>query len=443
MDKQTSSKPLIIAGTILVLISLPLAIFFGVKREQKYVGRATYPVIKPKNIKISNKHARGFTVSWTTSQKTTGKIQFCKQNSGCTDTANFNDDRKVQDEISSYTHHVTVKSKTEAIIEPNQTYYFRIISGDNGIFGASQVFTVEETQFKDTNVIRNGIGFFIKTPSIPSPSELPRSLLPPNHPYGAYSIENPLPSNSCSYGSFLPCPDGTDNPPQTCCFRPNPIYGTVKNSASQPENDVIIYFYIKKGNQVVSTRLSSISRLDPNTQQNGAFNQNIANFYKKDLTNYLAYTPGQDKLLVEALSPENQTAEQEYDIPETISDQCLSTPLNCQTAPNDPTNPIQLALKPPAEPTLTITPPPIPLSPTPSPTPPNGCNKPRDLDGDGNIDGMDIGEVIKDPFPVGLSASDPVYDDTRDNYRDLDCNNIIDGMDIGAVTIDPFPVFTD
>jgi len=133
LPKLSKRQTISLASLLIILISLPLAIFLTQQR-QIYRGRAVGPEAKPTNVKISNLHGEGFAVSWTSVHPTSGAFQ---ETTGSVfwGTDQNNPNQEVFDDrgqgTSSTTHYVSIFN-----LNPNTTYYFKIKSGPD-LYGKS------------------------------------------------------------------------------------------------------------------------------------------------------------------------------------------------------------------------------------------------------------------------------------------------------------------
>lgn len=128
ISKLSKRQQISLASLLIILISLPLAIFLTQQR-QIYRGRAVGDEARPTNVKIANLHGGGFSISWTSSDKnndeqfitTTGWVQYGTAANNLNQTAY--DDRGGEN-FSSTTHHVSIFN-----LQAETTYSFKIKSG--------------------------------------------------------------------------------------------------------------------------------------------------------------------------------------------------------------------------------------------------------------------------------------------------------------------------
>lgn len=452
-DKLLDKKRVFfLLGLLFLLLALPLALLM-VQRQQKYQGRAAV-VIQPQSVHVTNVYSGGLTVSWVTNGATTGKVKFCGTNvANCTSGMVPTEDIRGTD-FQSSTHYVNVTTTNVG------AYYFYLLSGNevNNQYGVliSGSSPQEAEVYLDDNVKPSGGAFKVTTlPVLGSEDD------PSNNPPGAYSKEKPLTTtnpyyNSTGankYASFVPCPNGTatltiPTPPATgMCFRPNPIYGEVKNTDGiAPFPGSIVYALIKDASRNTKTRMLSvltesavITPTPPNTVSDyrGKWVFDMANFYKLDGTGYYGYTPGVDTLKIEVEgSPVLKTTRQQLGIPEVIHSSCYADAnaiLNCASAPTVPTgvNPVNLTLQLVATPTSTPTPT-KPAGATPTPG-----NK-RDVVKDACVNINDLTRIIGDnDFPCTFGSTCKLPEDKR---RDVMVNNAVDINDLTRVIgADNFP----
>lgn len=342
------------------------------RREQKARTKlltvdVSPPDAQPIDVRVSNINPQGFTVSWIsvrpgtenttkTPLATTGKISYLKEG----ETTNLTALDKRGENFNGTTHYAEL-----ANLSPETNYSFKIISGP-------ETYYFKNNQWTKTG----GAGdlFLIKTLKIIGDETIPPS---PENPYGAYSLEQ---------GAFLPCPDGTANPPATPCFRPNPLLLTVGNNA-----DVIIYLVVKnQSGTLTSSILSCLTGSTGNLL--GKCLVDMANFLKLDLSNYLAYNPALDKLIVWADGGNKGKAEpSEKTIPEVIADSCVSDSLHCNTSPaGESTITLNLTPLPTSIPTPTLT-----LTPSATPTPSPDCDLIGDLNCDGKVNEADFSVIFQ------------------------------------------------
>ena len=201
ISKLSKRQLITFVGFLIILISLPLAIFL-VQQQQIYRGRALGPEAVPTNVKIANLHGGGFSVSWTSVNPTTGAFQ---ETTGSvfwgTDQNNLNQeafDDRGQD-ISSTTHHVSIFN-----LNPNTTYYLKIKSGPDN-YGKS-----------GESWVKAGVAVQQATP-----------------------VELTLSGN------------------------PQPIYGYIKNQAGNKVEGALVYAKLKKDDsETKSALMSTVTKTD-------------------------------------------------------------------------------------------------------------------------------------------------------------------------------------
>ena len=449
-------------GFLFLLLALPVALFV-VRQQVTYRGRAVNPIEIPKNIRITNLHDKGFTVSWTTNNNTTGAILFGTTSSP---TVVVNDIRGATTALK--THYVDVFDGIAAgvTINPTTPYYFNIQSGDGtgNIFGRG-VCPLETDECDQA--LANATNPFKKTsaPTIiyDASATVPDSTS--NTP-GAYSEEP---------GNFAKC--NQNDATKSACFRPNPVWGKVVDNSGNAISGAVVYMKLPNSTHTLSTLTQSDASFA------GKWVMDVANFRTSDLTGYASYKPfnetGPSTLSFQVQTGANGTISPatSIGIPEVIHNSCanLTDPAQCTNAPllpgsteswdvTDPANPyIKLVFTPSGvptptptvspivTPTLTITPPVTPTAtptgiptstptviptatptgiPTGTPTPtgqptatptPIGICLPGDADCDGNVGGIDYG-IWHDNFEQNVSG--------RGN-GDFSGDGVVDGIDYG------------
>lgn len=253
-----------VLGFIILLTALPLSLLV-VRQRVSYRGRASNVVSVPKQVMVTNVHAKGFSVSWITDNQTSGSVL-----NGSTE---IQDARGAADNY--YTHYVDVLN-----LNPETDYTFKIKSGPD---------TYGYTSLNGGTWEKNlSGGMSVRTAKqIGDENQLPSA----SNPYGAYSTET---------NAFGPCPNGTvdasGNPVMNqACFRPYPLWGEVKNSSGQGVASALVYAAIKE-------TPDSKYALSAITDSGGKWSIELANQYTNDFQSYLAYTPSSDKINVAAYS---------------------------------------------------------------------------------------------------------------------------------------------
>lgn len=87
--------------------------------------------LAPVNPQVTNLSDNSFTVSWTTTKKTTGYLALGEGSSVVTD------DRDTKGQIDRYSHHVTIKN-----LDPEQVYHYKIVSGGKSYDALGKPYTV-------------------------------------------------------------------------------------------------------------------------------------------------------------------------------------------------------------------------------------------------------------------------------------------------------------
>lgn len=307
---STREKLFALLGFIILLVALPLSLLV-VRQRVTYRGRASLVVSVPKQVRVTNVHSRGFTVSWLTDNQTSGSV--------------LNGSTETQDtRVDSYTHYVDVLNLnpltpyTIKIKSGPDTYGYTTLNGgtwEKSLSGGLTVTTAKEIG-NETN---------------PTASDPP----------GAYSTEA---------GAFGPCPDGTlkaDGTPNmnAACFRPYPLWGEVKNASGQAAEGALIYAAIKEAPDS-KFAISTISGSD------GKWSLELANQYTNDFQSYLAYNPLADKINVTAYS--NQGSATSTNLP-------MHSVVIADASMNDP-SPVMLTIESTA-PVVTPNPTPVVTSP--------------------------------------------------------------------------------
>jgi len=359
---------LLFLASFLIFLSFFAPIFFlwQKKKEKLKIGVVTTPPeATPIYVNVSNIFPFGFTVSFTSLQldnntntllpkATTGKV-LLSQNSPIENEESLNVSiffDKRGENYQGTIHYVEIKN-----LKPETIYTFKIKSGP----------TIYSYKEGTPNWITTGGSEdmeSVKTPAIIGDETKPPST---TNPYGAYSLES---------GAFLPCPDGTNNPKNIPCFRPNPIL-----IETNGKSDVIAYFLIENKEKVtISSLLSCL------TDSSGKCLIDLANFWKEDFSTYLPYNPSDDKLLVWANGGDKGNSPLlEKQIPEVIADACLSDSLHCNTSPKGESTVLINLIIPPS-PTQT---------PTPTLTPTPECNLLGDLNCDGHVNEADFSVIFQ------------------------------------------------
>jgi hypothetical protein len=324
----------------IVLVCLPLTIFL-VKQQQSYQGRAVGPEARPNNVKITNLHGGGFSVSWTSSDpnndnqfiETTGWIEF-----GSTNT-NLNqkiDDDRGGENFSSTTHHVSVFN-----LQAETTYYFKIKSGPD-LYGL--------------NVAGDG---WVK---------------------GGTAKERATPKTLELTGN------------------PQPIYGFIKNQSGDKVAGALVYVQLKKDNSDTNSALMSTV-----TSTNEGWVMDAKNARNQDLGQFFDFDDN-DRVLIEVQAAEKGIAATDFAVsacspaPEIVLiPTIVSTPtptagptgsLTPTEAPtSEPTS--QPTTQPTAQPTAQPTTPPT-TAPTSQPTTPPASNISKgDFNGDNIVNALD------------------------------------------------------
>ncbi len=258
-----------------LLISVPLTIGLAGK-QTALIGRAAADAT-PEEVRITNLHSRGFSVSWTTpGTATTGSVSW---GTGAGSLTPQGDDRTVTESapqgdtaviFDSESHHVTISSTTAPTA---RRLYFKIISGTK-VYGGSVASPTE-----------GGSAIEVTLPTETFDSSQDPS--PTNAP-GAYSTQS---------DAFAPCPDGSDDwipagkPP---CWRPYPIWGQAYDDAEAPLPGALVYIWVERDGTPTSTALSTITNEQVLTDGSevvkaGSWIIELGNLYKEDLSNYFAY----------------------------------------------------------------------------------------------------------------------------------------------------------
>lgn len=314
----TREKLFALLGFFILLMSLPLALIV-VKQRVTYRGRAVGVASVPKQVMVTNVHAKGFTVSWLTDNQTNGSV--------------LNGSTEVQDVRGAadtyYTHYVDVLN-----LNPETDYSIKIKSGpDTYSYASISGWT------KDIGM--PGQGLTVRTAKQIGDETQPPSV---TNPYGAYSTEQ---------GAFGPCPDGTLNPDGTphtnqACFRPYPLWGEVKNSSGQAVAGALVYAAIREAPDS-KYAISAISGSD------GKWSLELANQYTNNFQSYLAYNPLADKINVAAYSNQGAGVANNLGMVSVLSTECPDLATNC---PMNAPSPVILTLSggatpPPTTPVVT------------------------------------------------------------------------------------------
>ena len=111
-----------LSGLLFLGVGIIVAYYLA-QNNAIFTGRAA-PDNTPTNIRISNITDSSFTVSYTTTDKVLGTINFGTTPNGTTVAI---DDRDQKDGTPKpyHTHHITIKNLT-----PNTMYYYTILSGE-------------------------------------------------------------------------------------------------------------------------------------------------------------------------------------------------------------------------------------------------------------------------------------------------------------------------
>ncbi|HOX96320.1 MAG TPA: Ig-like domain-containing protein [Candidatus Woesebacteria bacterium] len=122
---------------VLILLGGLVAGVILVNSRQGLVTKAG-PTASPKNVKISNRRADTFTVSWTTDTPVTGYLKYSENPAKITTPAGDARDQISGSSQSSTNHYVTVTG-----LNPNRTIYFEIGSGSQMYDDNGKPFTVQ------------------------------------------------------------------------------------------------------------------------------------------------------------------------------------------------------------------------------------------------------------------------------------------------------------
>lgn len=368
MPKNKSQRLLILVGFLMVAAILTPIFFILLKKQAERnkprirISQISLPPeASPINFQITNLSPSGFTVSWVsvtpgtelTNQipiATTGKLIITQNSDIASDTSGITVNDKRGENYRGSTHYFDVRNLT-----PDTVYTFKIKSG-------TTLYSYKDNRWQINGTPQEK--YLLKTLKIiGNPGQLPSA----QNPYGAYSLEP---------GAFLPCPNGTSNPPVSC-YRPNPLVFTTNPATG----NIIVYLLVKNTNQNGSKISSVLTCLTESSDHlTGMCLMDMANFLKEDLSSYLAYQPGVNVLSIEWTADSHLTSPEIIKpIPEVIADTCLTGSLQCNTPPpgervfvfnlNIPTptsgapTPTITSGPPTIKPTLTLTITPIPTPP--------------------------------------------------------------------------------
>jgi len=286
-----------LVGILSILASVPLTISLT-ERRASLVGRAAADAT-PEEVRITNLHSHGFSVSWVTpGTTTTGSISWGTAPGSL---APQGDDRTVTGSnpqgdptaiFDSESHHVTISS---ASAPAARKLYFKIVSGTKA-YGGSVASPTEGGSAIEVTLPTEAFN----SSQDPSPTNAP----------GAYSTQS---------DAFAPCPDGSDDwtpAGKPSCWRPYPIWGQVYDDTEAPLPGTLVYVWIERDGTPVSTVLSTITNEQvieggDEVVKAGSWIIELGNLYKEDISDYFAYRTDAngpaDHLVFEAVWAANST----------------------------------------------------------------------------------------------------------------------------------------
>lgn len=201
MKERKIQKPSAWKNIRLALVSLVLimGLWFALDQldqKKSLIRQARLISSPPLRVRITNVHPRGFTVTWFTAEKTTGKVI-------------HSENKEVSDERGEnkllFSHSVKVLD-----LQPGKKYYFKIISG-----GKTYLKSVSES-WQETGV--------------------------------AESVELPAEDGDNTIGAF----SQEDNAFSLSRFRPNPIYGQVIREDKTTAEEAIVFLEIPGRSNLLS-----------------------------------------------------------------------------------------------------------------------------------------------------------------------------------------------
>ena len=123
-----------ILGLVLLLIGLGVGVFFI--NQTRTIGIKASPQLSPQQVKISNTGSNSFTVTWLTTDKTTGTISVSEGTGDEQIRKDFRDqEKKVL--TSSSLHFINVDN-----LKPQTKYFFKVISGEKTYDNSGKSFEV-------------------------------------------------------------------------------------------------------------------------------------------------------------------------------------------------------------------------------------------------------------------------------------------------------------
>jgi hypothetical protein len=319
----SSFKDLILPSLLLLLLGSLMLFLKELPKRTQLPPKAQTSSPPPQRVLISNVTAKGFNVSWTTSEKTRGGIIYSqsKEEIERDETLSPRKDDERGGSYQSHVHSVRVDN-----LNPGGKYYFKIISGEKVFLKAF------DGQWQKAGVAE----------SIDLPDNLgfnDSQAISANNSPGSFSREN---------AAFSGCPKVPGEQSSTC-FRPNPIYGQILKEEQTPVEEALVYLEIP----AKSNRLSTL------TGKEGRFTIDLANLVDKDYQNRIGYLPKVDLVKIFAHGPQNSSAIVYHQIPpvsKTYQDDTNPVLLKLNYPPQTPTPPPSTVPTATPAPTATTTP---------------------------------------------------------------------------------------
>ena len=111
-------------GLLILLVAVGVGIYWAKNKTDGSASGSAAAALSPKQVRLTNVTATGFSVSWTSDQAASGKIKLGTDANTLKDQALDERDQLSGDNGSFEVHHVSAKN-----LKPNTKYYFKIDSG--------------------------------------------------------------------------------------------------------------------------------------------------------------------------------------------------------------------------------------------------------------------------------------------------------------------------
>ncbi len=258
---------------LFILVALPVAVFL-VQQQQIYQEKAVGAEARPTNVKITNLHGGGFSVSWTSSDlgndnsftQTTGWLKY-SPNQDNLDKTTYDD--RGGENFSSTTHHVSIFN-----LNAETTYYFKIKSGPD-LYGLNPA---------GERWVKGGTAKGQKTPKTLELSGNPR-----------------------------------------------PIYGFIKDQGGNKISGALVYVRLKKDDSDTKSALMSTV-----TKSDEGWVVDIKNTRKQGLGAFFDFD-GNDRVLIDVQAGQNGAASANFAISESSPSQDLILAIPTPTPTSLPT----------------------------------------------------------------------------------------------------------